>query len=57
MEEIDKWAALMHGNNVVPIFQVSSVNGNGLPQLSRFISHVPNRDQINKAYQTINDPF
>ncbi|CAK80307.1 unnamed protein product (macronuclear) [Paramecium tetraurelia] len=57
MEEIDKWAALMHGNNVVPIFQVSSVSGNGLQQLTRFISRVPNRDEINKAYQTVNDPF
>ncbi|CAD8063383.1 unnamed protein product [Paramecium primaurelia] len=57
LNEIDKWAGLMHGNNVVPIFQVSSVSGNGLQQLTRFISAVPNRDQLNKAYQTINDPL
>ncbi|CAD8073034.1 unnamed protein product [Paramecium sonneborni] len=57
MNEIDKWAGLMHGNNVVPIFQVSSVTGIGLQQLNRFISRVPNRDQLNKAYHTVNDPF
>lgn len=57
LPEVDKWAAVMHGNNIVPIFQVSSVSGSGLPQLIRFISKVPNRDQINKAYLTINDPF
>jgi len=39
-EEVDKWASVMHGNNIVPIFQVSSVTGSGLPQLSRFISKV-----------------
>ncbi|CAD8083477.1 unnamed protein product [Paramecium sonneborni] len=57
MKEIDKWAELMHGNNVVPIFQVSSVTGIGLQQLNRFISRVPNRVKLNKAYQTINDPM
>ena len=30
-DEIDKWAVAMHGNNIVPIFQISSVTGVGLP--------------------------
>lgn len=47
----------MHGNSVVPIFTVSSVTGQGLKALSYFIARVSNRDSINKAYMTINDPF
>lgn len=56
-EDIDKWAAVMHNNNMVPIFQISSVSGIGLPQLIRFIAKTPNRINLNKAYQTLNDPM
>jgi GTPase len=56
MDEIDKWAAIMHGNSVTPIFNVSSVTGQGLPQLRRFIARVSNRTSINKAFQSKDAP-
>ena len=49
-DEIDKWAKVIHGNAVTPIFNVSSVTGAGLIQLRRFIYMLNNRNKINKAF-------
>lgn len=57
LEDIDKWSAVMNGNQITPIFNVSSVTGAGLIQLRRFIAKVGNRTSINKAFQSKDDPF
>ena len=57
LEDIDKWSAVMNGNQITPIFNVSSVTGAGLIQLRRFIAKVGNRTSINKAFQSKEDPF
>jgi GTPase len=57
MDEIDKWARVVHGNAITPIFNVSSVTGSGLPQLRRFIFMLGNRSTINKAFGKAEDLF
>ena len=47
----------MHGNQISPVFQVSNVTGDGLPQLTRFISLIKNRDMLNKGYGKSTDPL
>jgi GTPase len=50
LEEIEQYADVLHGNKLVPIFQVSSVTSLGLEGLRHFIAHVKNRDMLIKAY-------
>lgn len=46
MEELDKYAALMPASRLMPIFSLSSVTGEGVEQLRRFIGRLENRDKL-----------
>jgi GTPase len=57
LEEINKYAELMPGSKICPIFPVSSVTNSGFPELTHFLSRVNNRDQINSLLRNTDAPL
>ena len=55
--EISQWADQMHGNQITPIFSVSNVTGEGIPQLIKFIKQIKNRSQYQTAFKTKDGSF
>lgn len=46
----------IYENIVVPIFKVSSVTGEGVPQITRFIYGLQSRIALNPAIKKVDDP-
>lgn len=56
-DDINICAEGIAGNCICPIFTCSSVTGEGIPEVVKFISMLNNRDKINKLLKTPKDPI
>lgn len=56
-EEINKYAELMPGGKVCPIFSISSVTNSGFAELTHFLSRASNRDQLNTLLRNPDAPL
>jgi len=55
-EDIEKCQKFIHENSCCPIFKISSVTGEGIKNLSRFIYGLKSRLSENQAFGKIDDP-
>jgi GTPase len=55
-ELLDKAVEMINSERICPIFKFSSVTGNGVPQLSRFLYKLKSRNNFNKDINNKNAP-